>query len=182
MRRLPIAPPERGQRGKGAHRVLAGRNHPTRVSGQSKCVPPKMKEYYSTGGIADSLRAKTNWRLRKSLQIRDVAFHTVEDGFEYTHHNVRCAVGGRLAPPWMQGKITLLCQAWSISRPAVLNKSGRLATAWRSYCGSAQRRNRLHQFVDRQERRQTSSLDRLARVFRRSLGAGRRSLHLSPFV
>src|ERR1035437_4873296 len=55
MRRLPIAPPERGQRGKGAHRVLAGRNHPTRVTGQSKCVPPKMKEYYSTGGIADSL-------------------------------------------------------------------------------------------------------------------------------
>src|ERR1035438_9269849 len=55
MRRLPIGPPERGQRGKGAHRVLAGRNHPTRVTGQSKCVPPKMKEYYSTGGIADSL-------------------------------------------------------------------------------------------------------------------------------
>src|ERR1035437_10029452 len=58
MRRLPIAPPERGQRGKGAHRVLAGRNHPTRVTGQSKCVPPKMKEYYSTGGIADSLRRR----------------------------------------------------------------------------------------------------------------------------
>src|ERR1035438_2937297 len=70
MRRLPIGPPERGQRGKGAHRVLAGRNPPTRVTGQSKCVPPKMKEYYSTGGIADSLRSfrwKGYWACLKDL-------------------------------------------------------------------------------------------------------------------
>src|ERR1019366_487894 len=75
VRPLPIGPPERGQRGKGAHRVLAGRNHPTRVTGQSKCVPPKMKEYYSTGGIADSLLLERQTIQPKSLMDNDI--HTI---------------------------------------------------------------------------------------------------------
>jgi hypothetical protein len=43
MSRLPITPPARGQIGGGDSRVLAGRNHPTRVSNQTRCVPHKME-------------------------------------------------------------------------------------------------------------------------------------------
>src|ERR1039458_10257535 len=78
MRRLPIAPPERGQCGKGAYRVLAGRNHPTRVTGQSKCVPPKMKEYYSTGGIADSL---PDFRIEPANRLAEVEYGIKRRGF-----------------------------------------------------------------------------------------------------
>ena len=56
MSRLPITPPERGQRGKGARRVLAGRNHQTRVTGGRKCVPLKIELNYSGGGMAEYLR------------------------------------------------------------------------------------------------------------------------------
>jgi hypothetical protein len=74
MSRLPITTPKRGLRGKGARRVLAGRNHQTRVTGQRKCVPLKIKEYYSTGGIADSLPAKNLENSSKLLIMRGMQF------------------------------------------------------------------------------------------------------------
>jgi hypothetical protein len=49
MRRLPITPPERGQRDRGDRRVLAGCNHPTRVTSGRNCVPHKMEENYGAG-------------------------------------------------------------------------------------------------------------------------------------
>ena len=60
MSRLPITPPKRGQLCKGDRRVLAGRNHPTRVSGERKRVPLKIKLNYSGGGMAESLPRPDN--------------------------------------------------------------------------------------------------------------------------
>jgi hypothetical protein len=49
MSRLPITPPERGQLDRGDCRVLADRNHLTRVTGGRKCVAHKMGENYGGG-------------------------------------------------------------------------------------------------------------------------------------
>jgi len=64
MSRLPITPPERGQRGKGARRVLAGRNHQTRVTGQSKCVPLKIELNYKLLGYASDSTKRADRRSR----------------------------------------------------------------------------------------------------------------------
>ena len=55
MSRLPITPPKRGQLCKGDRRVLAGCNHPTRITGERKRVPHKIEEKYSGGGFAEVL-------------------------------------------------------------------------------------------------------------------------------
>jgi len=56
MRRLPITAPERGQRGRGDRRVLAGRNHPARVTSKARRVPLNIELNYSDGGMAEYLQ------------------------------------------------------------------------------------------------------------------------------
>jgi hypothetical protein len=57
MSRLPITPPARGQICGSDSRVLADRNHPTRVTSETKCAPHKIEENYGRGGIAESLHS-----------------------------------------------------------------------------------------------------------------------------
>jgi hypothetical protein len=58
MGHLPITPPERGQLGRGDSRGRAGRNHQTRLTSETKCVPHKIEENYSPDGLAEHLPQK----------------------------------------------------------------------------------------------------------------------------
>jgi hypothetical protein len=74
MSRLPITPPKRGQLGRGDRRVLAGRNHPTKVNNGTQCVPHKIEENNSGGGLAEDLPGHFDYKSQKCLIFRHLQF------------------------------------------------------------------------------------------------------------